>query len=136
MAKEQSPNLVEKRFWENNERFADIFNAFFFEGEPVIDPNLLQERNTDVAVSIPLGNLFEHEKKYEEVSKIYQGAELSILGIINQKEWLSGMKNGDRLHMSLRIVIYYGEEPWDGPRKLLDMVEIPNAFKPYFQLKA
>ena len=171
MAKEQSPDIVEKRFWENNERFADLFNAFFFDGEPVIDPNLLQERNTDVAASIPLRNLYEHVKKYEDVSKIYQGAELSILGIenqsnvhygmplrarlyddldmlkesaallgirrtekgISQKEWLSGMKKGDRLHMSLRIVIYYGEDPWDGPRKLSDMVEIPNVFKPFFQ---
>lgn len=171
MAKEKSPDLAEKRFWENNERFADLFNAFFFNGDPVIDPDLLQERNTDVTASIPLGNLYEHVRKYEDVSKIYQGAELSILGIENQtnvhygmplrarlyddldmlkesaalmgirraekgidkKEWLSGMKKGDCLHLSMRIIVYYGEEPWDGPRKLSDMVEIPDAFKPYFQ---
>lgn len=29
MAKEKSPDIAEKRFWENNERFADLFNAFF-----------------------------------------------------------------------------------------------------------
>ena len=62
MAKEKSPDIAEKRFWENNERFADLFNAFFFEGEPVIDPNLLQERNTDMTVNIPLGKLYEQMK--------------------------------------------------------------------------
>ena len=34
----------------------------FFIGEPVIDPNLLQERNTDMTVNIPLGKLYEQMK--------------------------------------------------------------------------
>ncbi len=40
------------------------------------------------------------------------------------------MKKTDRLHSVLTICIYYGETPWDGPRSLIDMLEIPDAFKP------
>ncbi len=171
MAKRPNQDIAGKQFWENRERFADLFNAFFFNGEPVIDPRFLQERNSEVASNIPLGKIYEHVKKYEDVTKVYQGTELSILGIENQadihyamplrsrlyddldylkecaalvgirradkvlskKEWLSGMTKEDQLHMSLRIVIYYGEETWDGPRKLSDMVKIPDIFRPYFQ---
>ena len=45
-------------------------------------------------------------------------------------EFLSKMKKTDRLHSVLTICIYYGETPWDGPRSLIDMLEIPDAFKP------
>lgn len=40
------------------------------------------------------------------------------------------MKKTDRLHGVLTICIYYGENPWDGPHSLIDMLEIPDAFKP------
>ncbi|MFR8617211.1 MAG: hypothetical protein ACLVFD_05340 [Anaerostipes hadrus] len=45
-------------------------------------------------------------------------------------EFLSRMKKTDRLHSVLTICIYYGENPWDGPHSLIDMLEIPDAFKP------
>ena len=50
--------------------------------------------------------------------------------IEHQDEFLSKMKKTDRLHSVLTICIYYGETPWDGPRSLIDMLEIPDAFKP------
>ena len=40
------------------------------------------------------------------------------------------MKKTDRLHSVLTICIYYGENPWDGPHSLIDMLEIPDTFKP------
>ena len=48
-------------------------------------------------------------------------------------EFLSGMKKQDRIKACFTIVIYYGEEEWDGPRSLQDMVELPEALRPYFQ---
>ena len=41
------------------------------------------------------------------------------------------MKKTDRLHSVLTICVYYGEDPWDGPRSLIDMLDIPDAFKPF-----
>ena len=38
-------------------------------------------------------------------------------------ERLSGILRSDRLHPVYTICLYSGEEPWDGPRKLSDMME-------------
>ena len=38
------------------------------------------------------------------------------------EEFLSGIGKGDRLHPQLSIVLYYGEERWDGPLRLKDMM--------------
>lgn len=172
MDKRLNADLAAKQFWEDNRRFADLFNAVFFNGEKKIDPSKLRDRGTDVSASVPVKEHFEHVRKYLDVSKMYEDVELTILGIENQgrihyamplrtrlyddldylkecrslaglhrelrdldgaDEFLSGMKKGERLHLSLRIVVYYGEKPWDGPRRLSEMVDVPEAFLPFFQ---
>ena len=45
-------------------------------------------------------------------------------------EFLSGLKKTDRLHPVVSLCIYYGEDDWDGPRSLRDMLEIPEGFEP------
>ena len=172
MDKRLNADLAAKQFWEDNRRFADLFNAVFFNGEKKIDPSKLRDRGTDVSASVPVKEHFEHVRKYLDVSKMYEDVELTILGIENQgrihyamplrtrlyddldylkecrslaglhrelrdldgaDEFLSGMKKGERLHLSLRIVVYYGEKPWDGSRRLSEMVDVPEAFLPFFQ---
>ncbi len=41
------------------------------------------------------------------------------------------MKRTDKFSPVITIVIYYGEEPWDGARSLHEMLNIPNEFKKY-----
>lgn len=41
-------------------------------------------------------------------------------------EFLSALKKTDRLHPVITLCIYYGEEEWDGPYNLLEMLEIPE----------
>ena len=41
-------------------------------------------------------------------------------------EFLSAMKKTDRLHPVITLCVYYGEEKWDGPHNLLEMLEIPK----------
>lgn len=41
-----------KEFLTNNERFADIFNYYLFDGNPVIDPEDLQEKDTTKVLSL------------------------------------------------------------------------------------
>jgi hypothetical protein len=38
-------------------------------------------------------------------------------------EYTSGFKKTDRIKPMIVLVVYYGEKPWDGPRKLSDMYE-------------
>ena len=44
-------------------------------------------------------------------------------------EFLSGFRKEDRLHPMVTLCVYYGEEPWDGPFSLTDMLEIPDWLK-------
>ena len=45
-------------------------------------------------------------------------------------EFLSGLKKEDRLHPMISICVYYGEDDWDGPLSLTDMLNIPEKLKP------
>ncbi|MED9967503.1 MAG: Rpn family recombination-promoting nuclease/putative transposase [Blautia sp.] len=47
----------------------------------------------------------------------------------NADEFLSGMKKEDRLHPVVTICVYYGEDPWDGPGCLTDMLKIPEQLR-------
>lgn len=47
----------------------------------------------------------------------------------SSSEFLSGLKKADRLHPIISICVYYGEEDWDGPLSLTDMLNIPEKLK-------
>ena len=40
------------------------------------------------------------------------------------------MRKTDRLHPVISLCVYYGEDPWDGPLCLTDMLEIPERVRP------
>ncbi|MFI3177762.1 MAG: Rpn family recombination-promoting nuclease/putative transposase, partial [Eubacteriales bacterium] len=45
-------------------------------------------------------------------------------------EFLGSFRKSDKLTPIITIVVYYGEEPWDGPHCLLDMMkDIPEEIK-------
>lgn len=43
------------------------------------------------------------------------------------------MKKTDKVLPVVNIVLYYGDEPWDGPRTLLDMANVPDWLRPALQ---
>ena len=45
-------------------------------------------------------------------------------------EFLSGLKKTDRLHPVISLCVYYGEDEWDGPLSLTDMLCIPEHLTP------
>lgn len=45
---------------------------------------------------------------------------------LTSEEFLSGLRRDDKLIPIITAVVYFGEEPWDGPRSLYDMLNIPN----------
>lgn len=46
-------------------------------------------------------------------------------------EFLSRFKKTDRLHPVISLCVYYGEEEWDGPVKLSDMLDYPENIASY-----
>ena len=59
-------DIVTKKLFQNNHRFADVFNHLLFHGE-VIDPGQLQEMNTD-QIAVLFDRLFAKEK-YRDILK-------------------------------------------------------------------
>lgn len=52
---------------------------------------------------------------------------------VSMDETLSGILSSDRLHPVYTLCLYSGTEPWDGPRKLSDMMTFDpqnKSFKP------
>lgn len=58
----------------------------------------------------------------------------SVKDYINGAERLCKVKKEDRLKPAYTLCLYHGEEPWDGPRTLKDMMEFEDAdvFEQYF----
>lgn len=52
---------------------------------------------------------------------------------VTKDEFLSGMRKEDRLHPIVSVIVYYGEQAWDGPASLKDMmVEMPEEIEKIF----
>lgn len=72
-----------------------------------------------------LGDALSYIKQYREIAaqntknRTYDSSD----------EFLSKFKKTDRLQPVITICIYYGEDKWDGPRSLVDMLNTPEQFK-------
>ena len=80
-----TPDTILKNFWKDNQRFADLFNACFFNGDPILDPKTLTEVDTDVSSMLKFDEHAETVKKIlDVVKKSAYGVDFVILGIENQ----------------------------------------------------
>lgn len=72
-----------------------------------------------------IGDAFSYLKEYKELeakNKKYKNYK-------TKHEFLSKFQKTDWLHPIVTICIYYGEDEWDGPRSLIDMLDIPEEFE-------
>lgn len=73
-----------------------------------------------------LGDCFSYLKEYNEIAARNRAEK----GFESSDEFLSNLKKTDRLHPVVSLCVYYGENEWDGPFCLTDMLEIPEKLKP------
>lgn len=74
---------------------------------------------------IMLGDTLGYVKEYQEIAKKNK-TEGNWKGT---EEFLSGFCKEDRLHPMVTVCIYYGENAWDGPMTLTDMLNIPKKLR-------
>ena len=43
---------------------------------------------------------------------------------LTREEFLSGLRKGDKLIPIITAVVYFGAEPWDGPKSLFEMLDV------------
>ena len=156
------PDVYLKEFWRDNKRFADLFNTVLFHGKQQLDPNKLQEMDSDLSSVLSLNGYLETLSRTRDVIKKTDGVNTYVIfGLESQlevhyamplrnmlydgltylkqvmllqkqnrgekkkkstAEFLSGLKRDDRIHPVITIVLYYGEEEWDGPMSIKDMM--------------
>lgn len=166
------PDTVMQSYLSDRERFADLFNGVFFQGEQVIRSCDLQEaserysetegqganRFRDVKMSLKDGgslriltvenqanvdytmpcrcmryDVMEYEKQLRELRNGNYNNRQNLLR--TPAEWLCGVSKNDRLIPVYTLCLYHGEEPWDGPRSLRDMMNFggeSDRFQRYF----
>lgn len=168
------PDTVLKNYWNNNEQFADFFNAVLFGGEQVISPDELEDADTEESSILEHREYTESIKASRDSIKICKkslthGVEFVMLGMESQEhihyampmrvmgydygtykkqydsnakkyqnaddmtedEYLSRMKQTDRFAPVITVVVYYGDNPWDGATTLHGMLNIPDKMKPF-----
>lgn len=80
-------DTILKNFWKNNERFADLFNAELFDGEPVLKAEDLSEVDTDVSSLLKFNSHAETvQKVLDVVKKIAYGVDFVIWGLESQQK--------------------------------------------------
>ena len=88
------------------------------------------ENQSKIHYAMPLrhmiGDGFSYLKEYQEIA----AKNRKDKSFASSDEFLSNMKKTDRLHPMISLCVYYGENPWDGPLCLMDMLEVPEKIKP------
>lgn len=71
-----------------------------------------------------VSDILAYQREYEDISR-KRISEGNLAGA----EFLSKFRKEDRLHPMVSVCVYYGEDPWDGPVSLYDMLEITDDLK-------
>ena len=110
------------------EKYRDIFKLW--KGRPFVILGI--ENQTKEEYVLPERILLYDILGYEAQRRRIAGKHRQKRDLKKPAEFLSGFSKTDKLSMQATIVIYYGEDPWRGPEKLSDLIDIPGKLKKYF----
>lgn len=99
-------DIVVKNYWRNNEQFADFFNAVLFDGEQMIQPDELEDIDTEES------HVLEHKDYAESIGASRDNIKIRKKSTKYDVEFcLLGMESQERIHyaMPMRVMGYdYG----------------------------
>lgn len=106
-------DTISKNFWRDNEHFADLFNAVLFGGEQIVEPDNLEEMDTDISGVIMADDYKISLGRFRDiVKKDYNGVELVVLGLELQEHIHYGMPLRTMIYDSLGYL-----KEFDGVRR-------------------
>ena len=138
-----------KEFLENNAYFVDFFNAYFFDGEKVLeamnceeldsemnDANMDLEKHVDVIRKYNDGNLYSafiiENQSCVDMSMVVRAAVYEFVAYDRLLKKSKKNRIKEKLPMVHILVFYTGEKPWNAARQLSQLVEVDERFKSYF----
>ena len=90
---------------------------------------LTTENQSDIHYAMPVRvmgyEFLDYNRQLKEIKAVHDKKK-----DLHGAEYLSGFSKGDKLHAVCTLVIYYGKNPWTGPTRLsemLDLSELPEA---------
>lgn len=101
-----SPDIVLKNYWNDNTRFADLFNAVLFEGRQVITPDDLADIDTEESSISEHRGYAESIKAARDIIKIQKMSDTYGVHFV-----MLGLEDQERIHyaMPMRVMGYdYG----------------------------
>ena len=161
-------DVLTKEYMQLKDVFADVFNFFLFDGKPVIQPQQLHEKPTEIFeirrspagkgkaaqhfrdllcllsmddaahsylllgienqtqihYAMPVRSMLYDALQYrDQIKLITKQRRLEHQDAQTSAEFLSGFQKDDRLHPVVTLVVYFGTEPWDGPRSIHEMFD-------------
>ncbi len=127
-------NVIElKEYRETLEKSRDVVKKTAY-GVDFVILGIESQMKTHYAMPlrVMLYDALGYWKEYQEISRSNRkaGDKMTV------EEFLSALRKDDRLHPIISVVVYYGEDPWDGPLSLKDMIvdmpdEIADVFSDY-----
>lgn len=100
------PDVVLKNYWNDNEQFADLFNAVLFAGRQVIQPEELADMDTEES------NILEHRNYAESMKAARDNVKIAKKSSVYGVQFvLLGVENQEHIHyaMPMRVMGYdYG----------------------------
>ncbi len=84
------------------------------------------ENQSEAALDMPLRNLLSAGCRWEVCRERLEERNLAEKRLKDGAEFLSGLRHGEPLPPVVVMALYLGKEPWDGPTRLQDMVDVRN----------
>jgi len=84
------------------------------------------ENQTEVHYAMPVRQLLYNAMSYMMQVDAVAARHKAEMDLTGDAEYLSGFQKEDRLLPVITVTLYWGEEPWDGPVRLSDML-VPHS---------
>ena len=140
-------DVTEKLLADYNDVFADIVNVLLFDGKQIVAADDLEtvkdrsqykadgrihEQERDVSKLLKSGKTtitlfgFEHQTATEKFMPVRQ---IGYDGQSYRAQLLH--EDPDHIYPVITLVLYFGTTPWNYSHHLIDLMDIPEGFKPY-----
>ena len=89
------------------------------------------ENQTDVNYAMPVRNMLydalQYTKQVNVIAEAHRTQKKSGYKKVSGAEFISGFYKNDKLFPVITLVIFFNAGMWDGPRSLMDMMEVSNS---------
>lgn len=104
------------------QKYRDIVRRIVFGTHIVV---LGLEHQEHIHYAMPVRILMEDAAEYDEQMRKIQKRHRRLKDL-HGAEYIGSFSKQDRINPILTIVIYYGEEPWTGPKDLYEMMDLES----------